>query len=419
MFKKIKAAWKMLNRSIYTGARLEQSLLALTAISIFTAIVGLVLLIMNIFAKQYVMLIGAATTLLCSLGCGYLAGVKKNRDAAIIIPTAFCAIAFTAYTVFGLADGVAMMWTIFVPIGIGYFVSTKYGILLSGYFTVLFFVLFYTPLNRLVEDYYSRSFILRFPIIYASLTGFTAIVLVEYHRGILLEMDYSKRLNAEVERQTRVARERADRLEKKDEEMVQTLAVAIDAKDRYTNGHSFRVSWYSTALAEKLGWPQAEIAALRYEALLHDIGKIGVPDAVLNKPGRLTDAEFNIIKSHASIGGDILARSESLRAAAEVARSHHERWDGRGYPQGLAGEQIPIHARVVAVADAYDAMRSDRIYRKGLQRETIREELVKGRGRQFDPEFLDAFLALMDDGSLLDEIATRDIASLTDVRPVA
>ena len=412
MFKKMIETWKMLNRSIYVGERLEQSLASLTRISIFTALLGLVLLIVNIFVHQDVMLIAAVATFVCASACGYLAGVRKNRTAAIIIPTVFCAVAFTAYTVLGLADGVALLWTFFVPVGIGYFVGVKHGILLSGYFTVLFFTVFYTPLRSQVEAYYSTSFILRFPLIYASMAAFTSIALIQYHRSVLLEMDYSERLNAEVEKQTRVARERADRLERMDEEIVQTLAGAIDAKDRYTNGHSFRVSWYSEALARKLGWSEAEILAIRHEALLHDIGKIGVPDAVLNKPGRLNDDEFFIIKSHTAVGGNILARSESLHAASEVARFHHERYDGSGYPEGLAGEQIPLHARVVAVADAYDAMRSDRVYRKCLSTEKIRAELVRGRGRQFDPALLDAFLELADSGAL-DEIAARDTDRLS------
>ena len=121
---------------------------------------------------------------------------------------------------------------------------------------------------------------------------------------------------------------------------------------------------------------------------------------MLNKPGRLTEEEFSVIRSHAETGGRILSSVSTLLSAADVARSHHERWDGRGYPAGLAGEDIPAHARIVSIADAYDAMRSDRIYRKGLPKERIRKELVRGRGGQFDPAYLDAFLRLADDGTL-------------------
>ena len=211
---------------------------------------------------------------------------------------------------------------------------------------------------------------------------------------------YNSALQEEVDRQTRIARERADRLESMSEETVRTLAMAIDAKDRYTNGHSLRVASYSIALAAELGWEEEALKTLWREALLHDIGKIGIPDAVLNKPGRLEREEFETVKSHTTIGGRILARSESLLDAAAVARHHHERYDGTGYPSGLAGEDIPFHARVVSIADAYDAMRSDRIYRKGLSPDVIRGELVRGSGTQFDPALLSVFLQMADSGTL-------------------
>ncbi len=182
--------------------------------------------------------------------------------------------------------------------------------------------------------------------------------------------------------------------------MLETLARAIDAKDRYTNGHSARVAIYSTILAKELGFDEEEIYALKCEALLHDIGKIGVPDSVLNKPTRLTDMEFKIIQTHSSIGANILKDMITLPGAADVARFHHERFDGNGYPSRLAGKDIPAHARVVGIADAYDAMSSDRIYRKALPENVIKSELVKGRGTQFDPDYLDVFLKLYEEGKL-------------------
>ena len=191
-----------------------------------------------------------------------------------------------------------------------------------------------------------------------------------------------------------------ENVEQMSQQIVETLANAIDAKDRYTKGHSFRVAEYSAILARKLGWPRERVNTLRYEALLHDVGKIGVPDTVLNKDGVLTEVEFNVIRSHASIGSEILKDVTTLPDAKNVARYHHERYDGTGYPNGLAGEDIPVNARIVCLADAYDAMSSDRIYRKALSKERIREEFVKGRGTQFDPILLDFFLELFDQGEL-------------------
>jgi putative nucleotidyltransferase with HDIG domain len=275
--------------------------------------------------------------------------------------------------------------------------------------------MFYTPLRQFFTEYYTETFMNRFPIIYLCILMVTTVSMTQYHESTLVEIEYADRLSAEVAKQTkvaveqsRVATERAEQLLKLSEEMVQTLAKTIDAKDKYTNGHSFRVSRYSMALARKIGWSEDEIQTLGREGLLHDIGKIGVPDAVLNKPGRLTDEEFKIIQSHTLVGDTILKQSGSLTDTALVARHHHERYDGHGYPDGLKGESIPLHARLVAIADAYDAMRSDRIYRKGLPADVIRSEMIKGRGTQFDPKLLDEFMQLMDT-SVLDEIAESNV----------
>lgn len=405
--KTLKYLWTILDRPIYVGERLEANLKALTYVSIATALLGVILIIINIVKKEWIMLTASILTFIAALGCAYFAGVRKNREAAGLIPTIFCAVMFTLYTVTGVGEGTAILWSLLIPIGISYFVSVKNGILMSIYNSLMFFAVFYTPLRAQVASYYSESFLIRFPLLFSTLSVFTAIAMIQYHRAALLEIDYTDQLNREVERQTRVARERADKLAAMSEEMVQTLAYTIDAKDRYTNGHSFRVSWYSTALAEALGWSEDEIRQLRREALLHDIGKIGVPDNVLNKPGRLTNEEYAVIKSHTTMGGDILADSETLIGASIVARYHHERYDGKGYPEGLAGEAIPLHARVVAVSDAYDAMHSDRIYRKGLSKDVIRAELIKGRGTQFDPVLLDVFLRLFESGAL-DELDRKE-----------
>lgn len=182
--------------------------------------------------------------------------------------------------------------------------------------------------------------------------------------------------------------------------MLETLTGTIDAKDKYTNGHSKRVACIATKLAEALGWDEERVKKLSYEALLHDIGKIGVPDVILNKPAKLTGEEFGMIKSHTVVGAQILKNMVAFPDAAEVAKYHHERYDGNGYPSGIKGEEIPVNARVVCIADAYDAMSSNRVYRKALPKEVIRKELVNGRGSQFDPEMLDVFLKLFDEDKL-------------------
>ncbi|MCM1107192.1 MAG: diguanylate cyclase [Blautia sp.] len=202
-------------------------------------------------------------------------------------------------------------------------------------------------------------------------------------------------------------REKTYQVESLTLQAITTIANTIDAKDAYTKGHSIRVSEYSALLAKTLGWNQEAIQNLKYVALLHDIGKISVPDSILNKPDKLTDTEYEIIKSHTIVGGDILKDITMIKDVADGAKHHHERYDGHGYPDGLAGEEIPLIARIICIADAYDAMNSKRVYRRPLPESAIREELVRGRGSQFDPFLLDQFLGLFDNG-LLSDYAEKD-----------
>ncbi len=179
--------------------------------------------------------------------------------------------------------------------------------------------------------------------------------------------------------------------------VVESLADAIDAKDNYTNGHSGRVADYSKEIAERYGYDQKRQEKIFMMGLLHDVGKIGVPDEVINKPGRLTEEEFAKIKKHPSIGGKILSNIREMPELASGAKWHHERFDGSGYPEGLSGDDIPEEARIIAVADAYDAMTSNRSYRGSLPQETVRREIEKGKGSQFDPKFADIMLEMIDD----------------------
>ena len=169
---------------------------------------------------------------------------------------------------------------------------------------------------------------------------------------------------------------------------IRALTEAIDAKDMYTAGHSQRVAEISTTIAYELGLTQREIDVIHYGALLHDIGKIGIPESILNKKGRLTDREFENVKRHPKIGTNILRSIDFLEEALHIVRHHHERYDGRGYPDGVTGEDIPFMARIVCVADAWDAMTSNRSYRKALPFKVVLEEFDKNKGTQFDPTII-------------------------------
>ena len=179
--------------------------------------------------------------------------------------------------------------------------------------------------------------------------------------------------------------------------VVEALADAIDAKDTYTNGHSGRVAAYSREIARRSGWSEARQRDIYMMGLLHDVGKIGIPDAIINKPARLTDEEYDVVKTHTVMGAKILKNIMEMPALVTGARWHHERYDGKGYPDRLSGNDIPEEARIIAVADAYDAMSSRRSYRDILPQTTVRDEVVKNKGAQFDPVFADVMLKMMDE----------------------
>ena len=204
-----------------------------------------------------------------------------------------------------------------------------------------------------------------------------------------------KHLKEEVAKQTEVAENRREKLERLSIQMVQALANTIDAKDAYTNGHSTRVAKYSMMLAKRMGYEDEKLERLYYAALLHDIGKIGVPREIINKTSRLTDEEYEIIKTHPGIGANILKEISEIPDIAVGARWHHERYDGKGYPDRLMGIEIPEIARIIGVADAYDAMTSKRSYRDVLSQEIVSGELIKGKGTQFDPEIAEIMLELI------------------------
>lgn len=177
-------------------------------------------------------------------------------------------------------------------------------------------------------------------------------------------------------------------------ELVQTLARIIDTKDSYTGDHASRARERARRLALELNVPQSMLKHIEYAALLHDIGKIGIDEKILRKPGKLTEEEYKTMKKHPEIAYQILSPIEFLAPVARIVLYHHEWYNGMGYPDGLKGEEIPLGSRIVSVIDAWDAMTSDRPYRKALSREVAREELIKGAGKQFDPKVVEAFLKL-------------------------
>lgn len=213
---------------------------------------------------------------------------------------------------------------------------------------------------------------------------------LERRRLSIQSREYEVRLENDVKQRTEEIRHR-------EEEICLRLTSACEYRDEETGTHNRRLGLYAFLLVEQLGWSAQRMDEIRIAACMHDIGKIGVPDNILLKSGRLNDEEFEIIKAHTTIGAQILSGSDIslLKMAREIALSHHEKWDGSGYPHGLAGENIPESARVVAILDVYDALVHKRVYRPPIPEEVALQMMAKDKGTQFDPKIFDAFLAVL------------------------
>ena len=174
---------------------------------------------------------------------------------------------------------------------------------------------------------------------------------------------------------------------------IKSIAHVLDAKDKYTHGHSLRVTLYSLVIAKQLNLPDKMLEEIETTGLLHDIGKIAIPEEILHKPEKLDDEEYDIIKDHTTIGEKLVNRIDRLKVVGVCLKAHHERYDGKGYPKGLKGEEIPLYARIIAIADTYDAMTSNRSYRYALSHRDAISEISKCAGAQFDPKLVELFIA--------------------------
>ena len=216
----------------------------------------------------------------------------------------------------------------------------------------------------------------------------------KYYKSI---ENYNIAMEKEVEEKTLELRQQQARTKELFLQTITALSEAVDAKDRYTSGHSKRVAKYSKMIAIRMGKSKEEQEEIYRAGLLHDVGKIRIPAEIINKPGKLTDEEYNLIKIHPITGYNILRGIGDNSYIATASKYHHERYDGRGYPNGLAGENIPQIARILGVADSYDAMASNRSYRDALPQEIVRSEIEKGKGTQFDPEVANIMLEIIDE----------------------
>lgn len=307
--------------------------------------------------------------------------IASNVTGLCMVPI-FLSVLFS-----GTGGAISLLWCILIPPMAIMICGLVRGACISAFFLGFFFAAFLTPLGNALPNIYPKEITAVFPFIYvfAFAVSFSAEFQIKkktltfYDRKIALEEDKE----ATKEEFSMMIRE-----------TILSIVKAVDAKDNYTSGHSSRVAKYSAMLAESMGWDKDQIEELYQIALMHDIGKIGIDDAILKKTDNLSKEEYEKIKTHPLIGEAILKDLPHLSRASIGAVAHHERYDGKGYPRGLQGNWIPIEARIIGIADAFDAMNSTRVYRKKMSKQFIMDQLRAGSGTQFDPKLLEAFLPI-------------------------
>lgn len=303
----------------------------------------------------------------------------------------------------GGTEGVDIIWvTLFSFLSL-YLLGFRKYIILNSITTLIVILALWTPLSQFCYPF-SKAFRIRFPV----------IIFIEYMFGIFLKTwisrtenarnqyyneltDLKENLENQVAERTKELEDERNNRELLMYELVSALSATIDAKDKYTSGHSLRVALYARELAKRMKLSEKEQENIYLFGLLHDIGKISIPDEIINKNSKLSDDEYSVIKQHPVKGSEILSTIRSMPEILEGARSHHERWDGKGYPDQLVGEKIPVAAQIISVADAYDAMTSNRSYRTVLTQEKVRSEIENGMGTQFSPAVASVMLQIIDE----------------------
>ena len=302
----------------------------------------------------------------------------------------------------GGQEGFGIFWMCIITLFTFFSNQKRVFFIVNSIYILLVILGFWTPLSHFCYQF-SNTMRVRFPLLYMIEFIFAIIIKirlskVESNRNLLFDnlMDLQDNLHQQVEERTKELEKEKNNSEKLLIELTQALATTIDAKDKYTSGHSRRVAEYSKMLAASLGKDEKEQQEIYLFALLHDIGKIGVPDWIINKQDKLTAEEYAEIKKHPQIGYEILKNISILPNLKNGVRWHHERIDGKGYPDGLSGDAIPEYAKIISVADAYDAMTSNRSYRDSLSQALVREEIEKQKGSQFDSLVADKMLEIID-----------------------
>lgn len=389
LIERVKEYWVIFSANIYDGNHEAQNMRSIQSTLLLMNFFSFIMTVINLISRNYVMF--AATSILCAIFLTtYLVGRKVGKRAAPLLICLIVVIVVFTYFIFDTgSEGFAVLWTLLVPVFLMTSLGVKAGACMGLYFQLVIIIFFWTPLRNIIAVDYTETFLMRFPLLYLC-TLIISLVITLSNKKNQMEIDaHQEKLEKSVE-------EERSRVSLITFQTIATITRIVDAKDHYTDDHSTRVANYSALLARELGWEENDVTKLYNAALLHDIGKIGIQDSILKKIGRLEDSEYEIMKTHTSIGAEILSGLSFIDGAVEGALYHHEKYDGSGYPFGLRGETIPLFARIICIADAFDAMNSDRAYRKRCDEEYIISELKRCRGTHFDPTLVDAFFSCME-----------------------
>lgn len=378
-------------KSVRVDIRALRNLLAIFAI------VMLLIDIENYRLGKYV--IGAMTlavAVVSILAALVLSRYQKDAYRVARIAVVIFFIFAVPIAIGGVNDGFSLLWYMLLPIITLILLGMPFGAPICIGYGLVIMLLFWTPLRRVLVYPYSRDYLFFYPIFYWGFCLLVVVMDIFYKRYQMMQTENEKKLEEEVQCAVRGTQNLMVNA-------VTTISQMLDEKDSYTQEHSRRVAEYSRLIAQNLtnaSFSEEEISLIYRSALLHDIGKIAVPDAVLNKPAHLTDEEYEIMKKHTLWGREILSELKFLPQADLGASYHHERYDGKGYPFGLKGEELPLMTRIISVADALDAMTSNRCYRRHCDRDYVISEFEKGAGSQFDPDIANVVVALIREGRI-------------------
>lgn len=384
---------KFLNLNVETEKTIKSTKKLVFVVSFILMICSSVMSVMNIFDKSWLMLASTVLLTIAFLACFLICFIHYNRKIVEFILCITIISLFSFYAVIGGNRGFAIDWILLVPIAYMTLFGLLDGLLVGGYFGVFLVVILWSPVYSMLPFAYSDEVRLRFPILY--ICGFLLAIVI----GVRNKKLRIAQMRNEEQLSQAVLAERS-RVERISLDAVSSICRALDAKDPYTKKHSDNVATYAGMIAQSLGWDETKMEMLQRAARVHDLGKIGIPDAILKKNGALNEEQFSIMKQHVALGATIVSDFTSMPELAVGAKYHHERYDGKGYSTGLAGEDIPIEGRIIALADAIDAMSNDRVYRKKRSKEFLLEELKNGAGKQFDPELVAVALELINNGMI-------------------